>query len=234
MKSPKAIKNYAKEAMSNRTALGVGFGLGLWVSIAVGLYGYFGAEDNLIRLSLRSQDHIELHTEVENLRAENREIKEELNRNRAIADLDKVAKSKLEVLINNLEAENGKLKQDLAFFETFVPSSDNNLVNLKRLQVIKDSLPYQFRYKALVIQGSDKPPVKLDVQIVAKLLQSGKPLVMVLPGPSNSNDPQFKIELKRFARLDGMFVIPSNSKLMSLEIRLQEEGAIKASASIKL
>lgn len=231
MRSPKII---VKEAMSSRTALGVGFGLGLWVSIAIGLYGYFGAEDNLIRLSLRSQDHIELHTEVENLRAENREIKEELDRNRALGDLDKEAKSKLEVLINNLEAENGKLKQDLAFFETFVPSSDNNRVNLKRLQVTKDSLPNQFRYKALVIQGSDKPPVKLDVQIVVKLIQSGKPLVMVLPGPSNSNDPQFKIELKRFARLDGLFLIPANSKLLSMEVRLQEEGTIKASASIKL
>ncbi|MDH4395951.1 MAG: hypothetical protein QE278_09750 [Limnobacter sp.] len=231
MRSPKTI---AKEAMSSRTALGVGFGLGLWVSIAVGLYGYFGAEDNLIRLSLRSQDHIELHTEVENLRTENREIKDELDRNRALADLDKETNSKLKVLINNLETENGKLKQDLAFFETFVPSSDNNLVNLKRLQVTKDSLPNQFRYKALVIQGSDKPPVKLDVQIVVKLTQAGKPSVMVLPGQMHANDSQFKLELQRFARLDGMFVIPANAKLLSVEIRLQGEGAIKASASIKL
>ena len=231
MRSPKSI---AKEAMSSRTALGVGFGLGLWVSIAVGLYGYFGAEDNLIRMSLRSQDHIELHTEVENLRAENKAIKEDLDRAQALADLDKEAKTKLGVLINNLEAENGKLKQDLAFFETFVPSSDNNLVNLKRLQVTKDLLPNQFRYKALVIQGSDKPPVKLDVQIVVKLIQAGKALVMVLPGASNAHDPQFKIDLKRFARLDGLFVVPANSKLISVEVRLQEEGAIKASASIKL
>lgn len=231
MRSPKSI---AKEAMSSHTALGVGFGLGLWVSIAVGLYGYFGAEDNLIRMSLRSQDHIELHTEVENLRAENKIMKEDLDRAQALADLDKEAKSKLGVLINNLEAENGKLKQDLAFFEIFVPSSDNNQVNLKRLQVTKDLLPNQFRYKALVIQGSDKPPVKLDVQIVVKLIQAGKPLVMVLPGASNAHDPQFKIDLKRFARLDGLFVVPANSKLMSVEVRLQEEGAIKASASIKL
>lgn len=230
----KAAKTLAKEAMSNRTALGVGFGLGLWVSIAIGLYAYFGAEDNPIRMSLRSQDHIELHTEVENLRAENKALKEDLDRAQALADLDKEAKSKLGTLINNLESENGKLKQDLAFFETFVPSSDTNVVNLKRLQVSKDVLPNQFRYKALVIQGSDKPPVRLDVQIVVKLVQSGKPLVMVLPGAAHANDPQFKLELKRFARLDGLFVIPTNAKLLGVEIRLQEDGAIKASASIKL
>ncbi|NJM32954.1 MAG: hypothetical protein HC848_09005 [Limnobacter sp.] len=148
--------------------------------------------------------------------------------------MDTQTRTKLNLLIGNLEAENARLKEELAFFEDFVPGTSGGAVTLKGLQVTKDTVPGQYRYRALVIQGSQKPTVQLKVQILLKMLNQNKPAIMVLPRKQEEQAAQFNLELSRFARVSGVFQVPENNQLESVEMRLMEAGNIKAQTSIRL
>ncbi len=193
-----------------------------------------GPVDNAIQKLFSTQEIVVLNDQLAQLQAKTIELEDELSRTNELVKLDKEARSKLNLLITNLESENAKLKEDLAFFEGFIPGSLQGAISLKRLQVTKDTVPDQYRYKALVIQGSQRPEVTLNVQVLIKVLNKGESSVIVLPNTESSPDPQFKIKLTRFSRVSGTFSLPEGSKLQSVEMRILEAGAIRAQSTIKL
>ena len=194
----------------------------------------WGPADNAIQKLFSTQEIEVLNEQLAELQTKTTELQDEISRTNELVKLDKEARSKLTLLITNLESENAKLKEDLAFFEGFIPGSLQGAISLKRLQVNKDTVPDQYRYKALVIQGSQRPEVTLNVQVLIKVLNKGESSVIVLPNAETSEDPQFKIKLTRFSRVSGMFSLPEGSRLQSVEMRILEAGAIRAQSTIKL
>lgn len=218
---------------SSRLAFAYGLLLGLSVLVACAAFAVWGPQGNVIQGLFSTQEIALLNEQVSELRAKTADLEDEVSRSNELIKLDKEARSTLNLLITNLESENATLKEDLAFFEGFIPGSLQGGISLKRLQVTKDTFPGQYRYKALVIQGSERPEVNLDVQVLIKVLSEGQSSVIVLPGSGDLNDPQFKIKLTRFSRVSGMFSLPDNSKLQSVEMRILEAGAIRAQSAIK-
>ncbi|HEX4916497.1 MAG TPA: DUF6776 family protein [Limnobacter sp.] len=219
---------------SSRFAFLYGLLLGLTLLLAVAAYAMWGPTDNPVQRALATPEIAGMNETIQRLEAETLALQEEIARTNELVKLDKEARSKLNLLITNLESENAKLKEDLAFFEGFIPGSLQGAISLKRLQVSKDTVPDQFRYKALVIQGSQRPEVTLDVQVLIKVLNKEKSDVIVLPSAESTNDPQFHIKLTRFSRVSGVFSIPEGSKLVSVELRILEAGAIRAQSTIRL
>ncbi|MFP5482938.1 MAG: DUF6776 family protein, partial [Gammaproteobacteria bacterium] len=197
-------------------------------------YAMWGPADNAIQKLFSTQEIEVLNEQLAELQTKTTELQDEISRTNELVKLDKEARSKLTLLITNLESENAKLKEDLAFFEGFIPGSLQGAISLKRLQVNKDTVPDQYRYRALVIQGSQRPEVTLNVQVLIKVLNKGESSVIVLPNAESSEDPQFKIKLTRFSRVSGMFSLPEGSRLQSVEMRILEAGAIRAQSTIKL
>lgn len=218
---------------SSRFAFAYGLLLGLSVLVACTAFAVWGPQGNVIQGLFSTQEIALLNEQVIELRAKTADLEDEVSRSNELIKLDKEARSTLNLLITNLESENAKLKEDLAFFEGFIPGSLQGGISLKRLQVTKDTFPGQYRYKALVIQGSERPEVNLDVQVLIKVLSKGQSSVIVLPGSGDLNDPQFKIKLTRFSRVSGMFSLPEDSKPQSVEMRILEAGAIRAQSAIK-
>lgn len=218
---------------SSRFAFAYGLLLGLSVLVACAAFAVWGPQGNMIQGLFSTQEIALLTEQVIELRAKTADLEDEVSRSNELIKLDKEARSTLNLLITNLESENAKLKEDLAFFEGFIPGSLQGGISLKRLQVTKDTFPGQYRYKALVIQGSERPEVNLDVQVLIKVLSKGQSSVIVLPGSGDLNDPQFKIKLTRFSRVSGMFSLPEDSKPQSVEMRILEAGAIRAQSAIK-
>lgn len=202
--------------------------------VSIGLYGIHGPEDNGLRGLFNTREIKDLTEYLANLEEEAKTVKDELGRTQELVKLDRETRSKMTLLINNLESENARLKEDLAFFEGFVPGSLKGGIALKRLQVTKDAVPNQFRYKALLIQGSKNPTVTLNVQVLVTTEKNNKTDMMVLPTADTMMDPRFTVELNRFARVSGAFKIPEGSKVESVEIRLLESGTIRAQSTIKL
>jgi cell division protein FtsB len=219
---------------SSRLAFVYGLLLGLSVlAICIG-FAMWGPKDNFVQHIFSTQEVAELNEQLAALELQTSRLQEEVERTNELAKLDKEARSKLNLLIANLESENAKLKEDLAFFEGFMPGSLQGAISLKRLQVTKDTVPDQYRYKALVIQGSQRPEVKLNVQVLIKVLDKDTSSVIVLPSADAIDDPQFNIKLTRFSRVSGVFSLPQGSKLQSVEMRILDSGAIRAQSTIKL
>lgn len=218
---------------SSRLAFVYGLLLGLSVLIVCAAFAVWGPQGNFIQGLFSTQEIALLNEQVTELRAKTADLQDEVSRSNELIKLDKEARSTLNLLITNLESENAKLKEDLAFFEGFIPGSLQGGISLKRLQVTKDTVPDQYRYKALVIQGSQRPEISLDVQVLIKVLSKGQSSVIVLPSSGDMDDPQFKIKLTRFSRISGMFTLPEDGKLQSVEMRILEAGAIRAQSTIK-
>lgn len=187
-----------------------------------------------VRKMFNTSENDLLAQKLESLEAETSDLLEELNRTRELIKLDKQARTKLTLLVNNLETENARLKEDLAFYQDFIPGPSNTEISLKRLQVTKDTVPRQYRYRALIVQGDKKPTIDLKIQVLVQYLREGKPDMMVFPLNRESSEEKFSVELKRFARIDGLFEIPEGTKLDKVEIRLMDNGDLKAQASVKL
>lgn len=219
---------------SSRFAFAYGLLLGLSLLTACAAFAVWGPQGNIIQGLFSTQEITLLNEQVTELQARTAELQDEVSRSNELIKLDKEARSTLNLLIANLESENARLKEDLAFFEGFIPGSLQGGISLKRLQVSKDTIPDQYRYKALVIQGSERPEVSLSVQVLIKVLSKGQSNVIVLPGTGDMDDPKFKIRLTRFSRISGMFSLPEGSKLQSVEMRILEAGAIRAQSTIKL
>lgn len=219
---------------SSRFAFAYGLLLGLFILGACAAYALWGPKDNVIQGLFSTQEIEVLNDQLAELQTKAIEMQDEISRTNELVKLDKEARSKLNLLISNLESENAKLKEDLAFFEGFIPGSLQGAISLKRLQVNRDTIPGQYRYKALVIQGSQRPEITLNVQVLIKVLNKEGSSVIVLPDAESSDDPQFKIKLTRFSRVSGMFSLPEDSKLQSIEMRILDAGAIRAQSTIKL
>lgn len=207
---------------------------GLSILAACAAFAVWGPQGKLIQGLFSTQEIAHLNEQIDELRADTAELQEEVSRSKELIKLDKEARGTLNLLIANLESENAKLKEDLAFFEGFIPGSLQGGISLKRLQVARDTIPVQYRYKALVIQGSERPEIGLDVQVLIKVLSKDGSSVIVLPRAEEKDDPKFKIKLTRFSRISGMFSLPEGSKLQSVEMRILEAGAIRAQSTIKL
>lgn len=219
---------------SSRFAFAYGLLLGLLLLAGSAAFALWGPKDNFIQKLFSTQEIAVLTDQLAELQAKELELQDEIARTNELVKLDKEALGKLSLLITNLESENAKLKEDLAFFEGFIPGSLQGAISLKRLQVNEDTIPDQYRYKALVIQGSQRPEITLNVQVLIKVLNKEVSNVIVLPGAEASEDPQFKIKLTRFSRVSGTFSLPEGSQLQSVEMRILDAGAIRAQSTIKL
>lgn len=219
---------------SRRMAFLWGFLLGLALLVGSFSYAVLGPQGNFVQQQFATPEVDSLNERLLEMEEETRVLRDDVARSMELIKLDQEARSKMSLLITNLEAENARLKEDLAFFEGFIPGSVQGAISLKRLQIDRDTIPNQYRYKALVIQGNQRPEVDLTVQVLVKVLNNGKSDVIVFPSTDNVADPQYNIKLVRFSRVGGLFQIPEGSKLQSVELRILDSGAIRAQSTLKM
>jgi len=191
-------------------------------------------------------DRSETEQELDTLRAKTAELERELVRLRSLAD---VSESKLQIelttqqqlthQVTTLENENAQLKEDLSVFENLaLAQGQEGSVSINRLRVEAEAggATNQYRYHMLVaMQGGKKElEFKGNLQLMLNLQQENKSVMMLLPLPSDQNLQQYSVNFKHFRRLDGTFRVPPGSRIKSLEVRLMQGGALKASKSVTL
>jgi hypothetical protein len=214
---------------TSRLSFVLGFLFGLVPCLLLGAYAIWGPRDNQIRqhlLGIAAQGQLKSN-------ASDHDPQEDIARLKELQKLDQEENNKLQTLVSNLESENAKLKEELSFFEGFIPGAENTAIALKRVQITPDTIPNQYRYRALLIQGDQKPSKPLKIQLLIKTLNKDKTAIIVLPSAESSQEPQFNIQLTRFARVSGVFSIPSESQLQSVELRILDGKTIRASSVTK-
>lgn len=182
-------------------------------------------------------DRGETQQELSDLRAKSSMLEQEVARLRSLAD---ASESKLQIELTTqqqltrqakaLEDENSRLKEDLSVFENLAQAEGpEGSLSINRLRIEAD-MADQYRYRMLVaIQGGKKDrEFNGSLQLALTLQQDGKNVMMVVPAVEGAAARSFELRFKHFRRIEGTFKIPTGARLKSVEVRLLQDGKVKA------
>lgn len=184
--------------------------------------------------------------EIQLLKESIAKFEEELVKLRRIAgasesnlQIERAAQQQMASQVKVLEAENAGLKQDLAFFESLIPASEisgDSGVRINRLRVDPEGAIGQYRYRMLLVHsgGLQAKELKGALQLLVKVQQAGKDVMIALPSESERNSPRFRFEIKHFQRIDGVFSVPAGAVVKSVEARVLQEGVVRARQLVTL
>ena len=178
-----------------------------------------------------------LDDEMERLRTRVAEMERELPKLQAIADssdsrlkIEQTAQGNLARQVRELETENARLKEDIAFFENlFAQGPPHDRLTIARFKVESNVIPGEYRYRVLVMQGGSRPrEFSGRLQFIVKMQRDRKDVTLVIPDEA-SQSPQsqsaYQIAFTRFHRADGIFRVDPDAKVRSVQVRLLEKGS---------
>ena len=133
--------------------------------------------------------------------------------------------------IKSLEVENSKLVADLALAESLIPAEKPGTpLTIRGLQA-ELTAPDQLHYVLVLTRGEkkSKPQFSGQLQLALTVQQDGK--TMVLQFPEAPDDPQYKVVVQRYQRLDGVKPLPAGVTVSAVQVKLLENGQIVAQQS---
>jgi hypothetical protein len=172
------------------------------------------ADQELQRLT---ESKAKLEQEVAQISGNLAQIERQMQIERATyADLVKQVKA--------LTEENASLKEDLAFFQTLMPSGGKEGgVAVNRFMVQNDALPGEFRYRLLLTQtGQRSKDFQGRLQFVVNLQQDGKKTVMTLPAEDDKEARGFKLNFRFYQRVEGTFRVTPGTVIKGMQVRVLE------------
>jgi hypothetical protein len=181
--------------------------------------------------------------EISSMRERIAKLEDELEATRKIANasesrlrIDSTSQERLAKQISVLEEENTRLKSDLATFESLAGGQTGNSgLAISRLQILPAG-DGQYRYRLLLAQTGDKKDKEFNgmIQLVATV-QRGKETAMIqIPAADDPAASQYRVSFRHFRRLEGTFRIASGERIQRVEVRLIQDGVVKASQSVTL
>jgi hypothetical protein len=175
------------------------------------------ADSEVKRLSAA---HAKLQTEISLIRGQLAQSERQLQMERgAYEDLVKQMKV--------LTQENAVIREDLAFFQTLMPSGGKaGGVAVNRFLVQNDALPGEYRYRLLLTQtGQRTRDFQGTLQFVVNLQQDNKKVVLTLPAESDKADKAFKLDFRFYQRVEGTFQVAAGAVVKSMQVRVFENGS---------
>ncbi len=189
-------------------------------------------------------DRREKEQEITALRDRVAELEQETAKLRALANagesnvqIERTAQQQLIRQVKALEQENGRLKEDLAFFENLAAAEGKEAgFTINRLRVEPNGNPGQYRFRLLAAAHGGKKDREFrgSVQLMINLHREGKSAMMILPEQNDPTRQRFNLNFKHFQRVDGTFQVPEGASITSVEARLVQDGIMRASQTVTL
>jgi hypothetical protein len=179
-------------------------------------------------------DRSEVEDELTMLRKRVVELETDVPRLRAVADssdarlkIEQAAQRDLARQVKRLEADNARLKEDIAFFENLSTRDQaDERVQIARFKVEPGALPGEYRYRVLVMQGGQRPRgFEGRLQFIVNLQRDGKDAILAIPDESPEPGTAYQISFTRFYRAEGVFRVDPAAKVQSVQVRLLEKGS---------
>lgn len=173
--------------------------------------------------------------QIDKLSAERDQFSTTVNAAESQRNIERSAQKQLAMQVKVLEAENAKLKEDLAFFESLLPSDTGSQgVAIRRLKT--DIIgSHQLRYRLLVMQGGKGGRDFVgNLQFVVTIVRGGKSAMMIFPSGNSDDANKFKLEFKHYQRLEGILILPEDATIKTVQARVLEKGQIRAQQSANL
>jgi hypothetical protein len=210
------------------------------MSISIALAGWIYDAGRKIAGFDRRETEQEMNTlrdRVEELQQETAKLRALANAGESNVQIERTAQQQLVRQVKALEQENGRLKEDLAFFENLAAAEGKEAgFTINRLSVEPNGAPGRYRYRLLAAAHGGKRDREFrgSVQLVISLQQEGKSAMIILPQPNDPARQRFNINFKHFQRIDGTFQVPEGARVTNVEARLLQDGVTRASQTITL
>ncbi len=200
----------------------------LGFSAAIGLWAFeFGK--GIAGLDSGAKDELTLlRAEVLQLRQDREKSQTIANTSGILLTAEKAAQEKMRAQLQQLEAVNLQLRDDLGFFEKLLPSGGADGVSIRGLQAELLSAS-QLRWQVLVIQPVKNAPDfngRLDVTINGLL--AGKPWTTALPGGGQA------LQFNQYRRIEGVLDLPPQAVVKTVTAKVVEGTAIRSVQTFKL
>jgi hypothetical protein len=210
--------------------LSISLAVAAWMYDASRRYAVFGA-------TASAEEVRAMKERVAELEKENVALRDNPESTESRLKIERAAQQVLAAQVKSLEEENARLKEELALLEKLAATEDKDgALRIDRLRVEPDGASGVFRYRMLVtLQGDRKErEFKGAMQLVVHLQQDGKSAMMVLPSSSEGDRQRFTLAFRHFKRVEGTFKVPEGAQVKSVEVRLLQDGATKASQTVML
>lgn len=149
--------------------------------------------------------------------------------------IEKTVQAQLKDQINTLSAENSRIKEDLAFFESLMPSANRPQgvsFQKSKIEMVGEN---QLRYKTLVMQGGKGVREFVgEMHISLTLVQAGKPVMMEFPDPKSGDAGKLKLSFKQYQRVEGQISLPAGAVVKSVQLIVSEKGEVKAKQTLAI
>ena len=197
-----------------------------------------------------------LTAEVEQIRADAKQaIAERGARLALVARLenqqrvDRAAAEQVQAQLRALENENARLKEDLSFFESLLPTPANAkgvVIRSFRLQALNVAerenvrtpgsasdrkgreAPQALRYR-LLVQQSGRPERDFvgAVSLTVSLQQGGRPWILQLPDATIPDAGPQPLAFRHYQRVEGTFELPEGAVVRSVLVKIQSNGEVR-------
>ena len=205
---------------------------------AMAMWAYDLGRNNFSGLNpdgLRDQV-VELTEQVKKLNAEREQYSTTANAAESQLNIERSAQAQLAGQIKTLETENAKLKEDLSFFESLLPTNvgaDGITIQRLKAEVVVSN---QVRYQLLVIQGEKGRQFVGNLQLSVTVLQDGKSVTINFPeqNANAADQARYKLSFKYYQRVDGVVALPQGATIKAIQARVLDRGQMRAQQSVNL
>lgn len=186
-------------------------------------------------------DRSEVEQELGAMRDELQGARTELERLRAAANaadaklsIERSAQQSLAQQIRALEADNARLREELAIFETMLSSDSRGPapLSIQRFKVEAELLPGEYRYRLLLLAAPQKrAEFQGRYELVVSLTEDGRSAMITLPDAAQAGAAGFRLSIKRIQRVEGTFRVGSKARVESVQVRVYEAGSAEPRAT---
>ena len=169
-----------------------------------------------------------LRAEVVQLRQDRDKSQTIANTSGSLLTAEKAAQEKMATQIQQLEASNLQLRDDLGFFEKLLPAGGADGVSIRSLQAELLSAS-QLRWQVLVIQPvKNAPDFNGKLEVTINGLLAGKPWTATLPGGAQA------LQFKQYRRIEGVLDLPPQAVVKTVTAKVVEGAATRSVQTFKL
>jgi len=204
--------------------------LALWIYDAGRRFAGFDRSESEQEISVLRDKLARLEAEASNLRGTAAAGASNLQ-------IERTTLEQLTTQVQSLEAENTRLKEELAVFENLAGGEGkSDGVSISRLHVEPDAAPGRYRFSLLAaLQGSLRGHDFTGALQVAVTLQQGNDnAIVAFPRAGDPDAARYSVSFRNFRRLTGFFQVPAEAKVKAVEVRLLQNGAVRAVQKVAL
>ncbi|PAT38657.1 DUF6776 family protein [Vandammella animalimorsus] len=137
--------------------------------------------------------------------------------------------AQLQQHIEQLQAENQRLRDDLGFYENLLPAGEGGALSIRSLEAQRSGDGQQLHWQILLMQPRrDAAPFNGQLHWQIDAQQGGKP--WGLPPAQRQQALQFG----RYQRLEGHWQVPADVKVRSITAIVREGGQERARQTVRL